>query len=100
MRVCPGADLADGLLEVTVVSPLTIPQFLRLFPSVYRGEHVRSPSVLTFRARTVALAADDMTIYADGEPVGPLPVTVEAAPAAPTVLVPEGTPSLRRMSAA
>jgi diacylglycerol kinase (ATP) len=91
MRVCPGADLADGLLEVTVVLPLAVAPFLRLFPSVYRGEHVHSPSVRTFRVRQVSLAAEGMTAYADGEPVGPLPVTVDVLPAALTVLVPGGT---------
>ena len=91
MRVCPGADLEDGLLEVTVVLPLAVGPFLRLFPSVYRGDHVRSPSVRTFQARSVSLAADGMTAYADGEPVGPLPVTVDVVPAGLTVLVPGGT---------
>ena len=91
MRVCPAADLSDGLLDVTVVLPLTTARFLRLFPSVYRGEHVRSASVRTFRVRQVTLESEGMTAYADGEPVGPLPVTVEAVPAGLTVLVPGGT---------
>lgn len=91
MRVCPAADLCDGLLEVTVVLPLSTARFLRLFPSVYRGEHVRSASVRTFRVRHVSLEAEGMTAYADGEPVGPLPVTVETVPAGLTVLVPGGT---------
>lgn len=87
MRVCPGADLRDGLLEVTVVLPLSTPSFLRLFPSVYRGEHVRSPAVRTFQVQQVSLAAVGMTAYADGEPVGPLPVTVDVVPAGVQVLV-------------
>ena len=91
MRVCPGAQLDDGLLDVTVVLPLAIGPFLRLFPSVYRGEHVRSAAVLTRQVRQVSLAADGMTAYADGEPVGPLPVTVDVVPAALEVLVPTGS---------
>lgn len=91
MRVCPAAQLDDGLLEVTVVLPLAIAPFLRLFPSVYRGEHVRSAAVLTRQVRRVSLAADGMTAYADGEPVGPLPVSVDVLPAALTVLVPAGS---------
>ena len=88
MRVCPGADLADGLLDVTVVSPLPTAQFLRIFPSVYAGRHVESPAVRTERARTVSLSAPSMSAYGDGEPFGPLPVTAEAVPAALTVLAP------------
>jgi len=94
MRVCPAANLSDGLLDVTVVLPLTTARFLRLLPSVYRGAHVRSASVRTFRVRQVTLESEGMTAYADGEPVGPvgpLPVTVEAVPAGLTVLVPGGT---------
>jgi diacylglycerol kinase (ATP) len=91
MRVCPAAALDDGLLEVTVVLPLAIAPFLRLFPSVYRGDHVRSAAVLTRQAQRVSLAAEGMTAYADGEPVGPLPVTVDVLPAALTVLVPAGS---------
>lgn len=88
MRVCPGADPADGLLDVTVLTPLPTWRFLRLFPSVYRGAHVGRPEVLTLRARSVRLSAPGMTAYADGEPLGPLPVEVEVVPAALTVLVP------------
>ena len=91
MRVCPGARLDDGLLDVTVVLPLAIGPFLRLFPSVYRGEHVRSSAVLTRQVRRVSLEADGMTSYADGEPVGPLPVAVDVVPAALEVLVPAGS---------
>ncbi len=38
MRVCPTADPTDGLLDVTVVGPLSRAAFVRVFPSVYRGE--------------------------------------------------------------
>lgn len=86
MQVCPGADLSDGLLDVTVLTALPTLRFLRLFPSVYSGAHVRRPEVRTYRARSVRLSAPGMTAFADGEPVGPLPVTVEVAPGALTVL--------------
>ena len=90
MRVCPAADPTDGLLDVTVLTPLPTWRFLRLFPSVYRGEHVGRPEVRTFRARGVRLTAPGMTAYADGEPVGPLPVEVDVVPAALPVLVADG----------
>lgn len=86
MRVCPGADPTDGLLDVTVLTPLPTARFLRLFPSVYRGAHVGRPEVLVLRARSVHLSAPGMTAYADGEPLGPLPVEVDVVPAALTVL--------------
>ena len=75
----------------TLVLPLPTTRLLRLFPSVYRGEHIHSPSVRTARARSVTLRAPGMTAYADGEPVGPLPVTVKAVSQGLTVLVPPGS---------
>jgi len=88
MRICPGADVGDGLFDVTILTPLSTITFLRLFPSLFRGEHVRHPAVLTRRAQRVSVSAAGMTAYADGEPVGPLPVTAEVVPNAVTVLVP------------
>ena len=32
MRVCPDARLDDGLLDVTVLGPISKPEFLRVFP--------------------------------------------------------------------
>ena len=37
MRVCPGAEVDDGLLSVTVLGRLSKPEFLRVFPKVYSG---------------------------------------------------------------
>ena len=45
MRVCPDASLDDGLLDVTVLGPISKPEFLRVFPTVYKGTHVRHPAV-------------------------------------------------------
>jgi diacylglycerol kinase (ATP) len=92
MRIAPAAVLDDGLLDVTVVGPFSRPGFLRAFPTVYRGTHVRFPLVATHRARTVELASLDPSVpiesYADGERVGPLPTTVTVLPQALRVLAP------------
>ncbi len=80
--ICPAADLEDGLLDVTLVRPVGRLRLLRLLPRVYRGTHTTIPEVLTLRARRVRLESPGVTAYADGEPLGPLPVTVDAHPAA------------------
>jgi diacylglycerol kinase (ATP) len=90
MRVCPGALMDDGLLDVLVVAPLSRTAFLRLYPRVYAGTHVDDPRVLVRRARRVTVAAAGIVAYADGERLGPLPVTCEAVPGALRVLVPRG----------
>ena len=82
MRVCPDADLHDGLLDVTVLGPISKPEFLRVFPTVYKGTHVDHRAVTVRRARSVVLAAEGVTAYADGERVSVLPVHCEAVPSA------------------
>jgi diacylglycerol kinase (ATP) len=90
MRVLPSAVLTDGLLDVCVVEELSKVAFLRAFPKVFRGTHVRHPRVRMFRAGTVKMEADRrIQVYADGERVGPLPAIFEIVPAAlPTVIDP------------
>jgi YegS/Rv2252/BmrU family lipid kinase len=90
MRAAPGAMLDDGLLEVIVLERVGKLAFLtKILPRVFSGEHVREPCVHCFRAREVAISADrPFTMYADGDPIGELPLRVRAAPAAVSVLVP------------
>ncbi|MFD5229570.1 diacylglycerol kinase [Streptomyces qaidamensis] len=75
MRICPGADLTDGLFDITVVGDCSRATLLRVFPRVYRGTHVGHPKVTVLRAARVEIAAEDVTGYADGEPLGPLPLS-------------------------
>ena len=90
MRAAPGAMLDDGLLDVIVLERVGKLAFLtKILPRVFSGEHVREPCVHSFRAREVAITADrPFTMYADGDPIGELPLRVRAAPAAISVLVP------------
>ncbi|MFD5481168.1 diacylglycerol kinase [Streptomyces hawaiiensis] len=75
MRICPGADLTDGLFDITVVGDCSRTTLLRVFPRVYRGTHVGHPKVTVLRAARVEIAAEGITGYADGEPLGPLPLS-------------------------
>lgn len=86
MRMCAGARADDGLFDVTVVGPCSRTALLRVFPRVYRGTHLTHPAVTVFRAARVTLEAPGVTGYADGEPLGPLPVTAGTVPAAVRVL--------------
>lgn len=86
MRICPRAKIDDGLLDVTWLSAMTKPDFLRAFPSVFTGKHVSHRAVRTFRSRMLSISAEGQIAYADGERVGPLPVTIEARRGALRVL--------------
>lgn len=88
MRVTPDAELDDGLLDVLVVQPLGRIPFVRLFPSVFEGTHVRDPRVTIYRAKRVRIESPGVVAYADGERFGPLPVDIECVPGALRVLTP------------
>ncbi|MFH8618443.1 diacylglycerol kinase [Streptomyces sp. NPDC017979] len=88
MRICAGASQQDGLLDVTVVGACSRTTLLRVFPRVYRGSHLSHPLVTVHRVRAVALEAEGINAYADGERLGPLPLTVECVPGAVRVLAP------------
>ncbi len=86
MRVTPGAEFDDGLLDVLVLHKISTAEFLRVFPTVFKGTHVSHPKVQVLRARTVRLEATGIVSYADGERFAALPMTMEVVPGALTVL--------------
>ena len=88
MRICPGADPTDGLLDVTMVASASRTRLIRLFPTVFRGTHVDLDEVQTRRAQVITVDCPAINAYADGEFVCPLPVEVSAVPGALTVLRP------------
>jgi YegS/Rv2252/BmrU family lipid kinase len=92
MRAAPDAMLDDGLLEVVVLENVGKLAFVtRILPKVFKGTHVRERGVHVFRAREIALSADrPFTMYADGDPIGELPLRVRALPGAITMLTPAG----------
>ena len=89
MYLAPDARLDDGALDVVLSSRTTKLHFLRTLPKVFRGAHVHDPSVRVLRGAQVRVFADrPFTVYADGDPIGEVPITVRAVPAALRVLLP------------
>ncbi|GAA3898406.1 diacylglycerol kinase [Microbacterium invictum] len=86
--ICPDADLEDGLLDVTLVRPAGRLHLLRLLPRVYKGTHTTVDEVSTYRVRSVRIEAPGVTAYADGDPLGALPLQVDVEPRALTVFAP------------
>ncbi|MGH3938480.1 MAG: diacylglycerol/lipid kinase family protein [Pseudonocardiaceae bacterium] len=87
LRICPDAELDDGLLDVIIIAAVSRRRLLRVFPSLRAGRHIGEPEVTLLRARTVRIEGDlGWPVYADGEPQGTLPVTVHCEPGALTVV--------------
>jgi diacylglycerol kinase (ATP) len=95
MHIAPDARIDDGLLDVVLVGPINRGEVARVFPRVYRGRHVSHPAVTILRGRDVVLEPHTVGphpmpphAFADGEPVGPLPLHCSVQPGAVKVLAP------------
>ena len=79
MQVCPDADLHDGLFDIMILHPVSKLEFIKVFPTVYKGTHIEHPQVEVIRAKQVRIESSAIA-YADGERIGQLPVQVESLP--------------------
>jgi diacylglycerol kinase (ATP) len=83
MKIAPGADPADGMLDLVVLGAFGRLELLRWLPSVYRGGHVAHPSVRVQRVTRVRVAADvPLATHLDGEGGPPSPLTLSIRPGA------------------
>lgn len=87
MEICVGADPADGVLQVTIVGPLSRGAFVRWLPRSFKGTHTDHPAVTMIAATEITIETGE-SLWADGESFGRAPVTVRAAPAALRLCVP------------
>jgi YegS/Rv2252/BmrU family lipid kinase len=91
MFLAPDAELDDGRLDVVCTHRTGKLHFLRSLPKVFKGTHIGDPSVTVLRGAEVRVAADrPFTVYADGDPIAELPVTISTRPGAVLVLAPDG----------
>jgi diacylglycerol kinase (ATP) len=74
MKIAPGADMNDGVLDICIVQEISKFELLQQFPKVFTGTHIFHPKVLMKTGKKVKLVSDEnREIFADGEYVGSLP---------------------------
>lgn len=89
MFLIPHAEIDDGRLDVFTSAEASKLTFLKGVPKVFKGTHVDTPSVRFLSGEIVHVDADrPFTVYADGDPIGELPITVRVTPRCLRVLVP------------
>ncbi|CAN5385181.1 diacylglycerol kinase [soil metagenome] len=88
LRICEGAVIDDGLLDVVIIGPVSKARLVRVFPKLYKGTHITEPSYQRHRVTSVILDSPGIVAYGDGERLGPLPRTITVAPGALRVFVP------------
>jgi YegS/Rv2252/BmrU family lipid kinase len=89
MFIAPDAELDDGEFDVVAVGAVSKLRFLGNLPKVFKGTHVEEDEVRVFRAARLELnASRPLPVYADGEHLTDLPVSLRVLPHALDVLVP------------
>lgn len=81
MKVTPNALLDDGLFDVMILGPVSRFEFLKVFPKVFSGTHVDHPAVKIMRGKKISIDSSAVA-YADGERIGPLPISAKIVPGA------------------
>lgn len=92
MAICPSADHADGLLDLTVIGEASRAKAVWTLSKLFSGDHVNFDEVTVHRTRSARveyLGVGDHCSYADGDAMATLPVTVEAVPAVGRYIVPQ-----------
>ncbi len=89
LRITEGAVLDDGMLDVVVFHPVGKRELVRTYPKLFSGTHTGHPAYEHHRVRTATVASAGVVAYADGERLGPLPLTITAVPKALRVLAHE-----------
>jgi len=83
IRIAPEADLQDGLADITVVERVSLAEVVRNLPILYSGALYSHPKVRHWRAARVRVESEtEVPVELDGEPVGTLPLEIEALPQA------------------
>ena len=91
MYAAPDAELDDVLFDVVYCDQMPKRRFLTvLLPRIFKGTYLEMPEVHVVRSRRLHVDADrPFVVYADGDPIGRTPATIEVLPGAITVLCPE-----------
>lgn len=75
--MAPHAIIDDGLLDITLLNNCTRRRVIELFPTIFKGEHIRHPEVETFQAQKIRLETDmPKVLKPDGELLGSTPIEV------------------------
>jgi YegS/Rv2252/BmrU family lipid kinase len=89
MYIAPEAEIDDGQFDVVAITEVGKLRFLRGLRDVLKGAHIHKEEVTTFRASRLELdASRPFPVYADGEHLTDLPVSLHVLPSCLSILVP------------
>ncbi|MBX3119369.1 MAG: diacylglycerol kinase family lipid kinase [Fimbriimonadaceae bacterium] len=89
MMISPEAEMDDGLFDISVVKEIGKIGFLRAFPSVFKGTHVKHSKYVGLRAKRVKIESEKaLPVLVDGELLGTTPVEFKIVPQALRIALP------------
>lgn len=92
-RVAPEAKMDDGLLDVVIMSGHRWPSTFKHVFGLTLKKHVRDPDYHLHRTSRLSLSAKEaLPVHVDAETIGTTPVTVDVAPQALSIIVPQNAP--------
>ncbi len=81
MMMAPDAKIDDGVLDVIILNKVSRRKLLSLFPSIFKGEHVKDDNVEVFKGKNITLEANyPLSLTPDGETFGETPIEVKIHP--------------------
>lgn len=88
MKQVPEAIPDDGLFDLTVISKMKKRSVIRHVRKIYKGTHVKLPSVQTFRGKSVVIESrTPIWLEVDGESLGHTPMEFNIIPKSIKVVV-------------
>ncbi|HEX5526132.1 MAG TPA: diacylglycerol kinase family protein [Solirubrobacterales bacterium] len=91
MWIAPEAEIDDGLFDVVAIEEVGKLRFLSGLRDVLKGAHLGKDEVSVFRAPRLRIEASrPFPVYADGDHLTDLPVSLRVLPSALSILVPDG----------
>lgn len=78
MKVVPSAEVDDGYFTICLIKPMSKLKMLRLFPTIFTGDHTKEPEVEILKGKKVKVySREPMILNTDGDIIGKTPVTFE-----------------------
>jgi YegS/Rv2252/BmrU family lipid kinase len=89
VQLVPHAQLDDGRLDVMLTRAHAKLHWLSAGVKAFKGAHVDDPNLQWLSGSEIEVSADrPFTVYADGDPIGDLPVTIRVSKQALRVIAP------------
>ncbi|QPK93886.1 hypothetical protein HCQ94_04700 [Actinomyces sp. zg-332] len=87
IKLLPISDVRDGIMEVLTLENISLWGLMKLLPKIVAAKHLSHPSMVLRQGRKITVDCQTKYLpYADGDPIGKIPITVTVLPGALKVL--------------